>query len=125
MADALVSVVLEQLGSMIAQKVEKEAVLKLGLHCQGCTEKIVKIVRKAEGVQEIVIDRLVTVKGTMDVKALAETLKERLKRPVDIVTPKEEKGRCDSSLSGLLGVAISGLLGVTISGLLGVATSLI
>jgi hypothetical protein len=45
-------------------------------------------------VQEIGIDtktELVTVKGTMDVKALAETLKERLKRPVDIVPPKKEK----------------------------------
>ncbi|KAJ6984115.1 hypothetical protein NC653_022373 [Populus alba x Populus x berolinensis] len=39
------------------------------------------------GVQEIGIDtkpELVTVKGTMDVKPLAETLKERLKIPVDI-----------------------------------------
>ncbi|KAJ6691511.1 HEAVY METAL-ASSOCIATED ISOPRENYLATED PLANT PROTEIN 6 [Salix purpurea] len=70
------------------------AVLKLGLHCQGCMEKIYKIVHKAEGVQEMGIDKqkeLVTVKGTMDVKALAETLKERLKRPVDIVPPKKEK----------------------------------
>lgn len=70
------------------------AVLKLGLHCQGCIKKIQKIVLKTKGVQEIGIDtktELVTVKGTMDVKALAETLKERLKRPVDIVPPKKEK----------------------------------
>lgn len=43
---------------------------------------------------EIVIDKqkeLVTVKGTMDVKALTETLKSRLKRAVDIVPPKKEK----------------------------------
>ena len=43
---------------------------------------------------ERVLDKqkeLVTVKGTMDVKALAETLKSRLKRPVDIVPPKKEK----------------------------------
>lgn len=33
----------------------------------------------------------VTVKGTMDAKALAEVLKERLKRPVEIVPPKKEK----------------------------------
>ncbi|CAK7332221.1 unnamed protein product [Dovyalis caffra] len=70
------------------------AVLKLGLHCQGCVEKIRKIVHKTKGVHEIVIDKpkeLLTVKGTMDVKALTETLKERLKRPVDIVPPKKEK----------------------------------
>ncbi|KAJ6904601.1 heavy metal-associated isoprenylated plant protein 3-like isoform X2 [Populus alba x Populus x berolinensis] len=70
------------------------AVLKLGLHCQGCIKKIQKMVLRTKGVQEIGIDtktELVTVKGTMDVKALAETLKERLKRPVDIVPPKKEK----------------------------------
>ncbi|KAG6779948.1 hypothetical protein NC652_012089 [Populus alba x Populus x berolinensis] len=70
------------------------AVLKLGLHCQGCIEKIDKIVTKTKGVHEIVIDKqkeLVTVKGTMDVKALTETLKSRLKRPVDIVPPKKDK----------------------------------
>lgn len=34
---------------------------------------------------------LVTVKGTMDAKALAENLKEKLRRQVDIVPPKKEK----------------------------------
>jgi len=55
-------------------------------------------------VQEIGIDtktELVTVKGTMDVKALAETLKERLKRPVDIVPPKKEGGKeADNAAEG-------------------------
>ncbi|KAJ6365702.1 hypothetical protein OIU76_030469 [Salix suchowensis] len=70
------------------------AVLKLEFHCQGCIEKIDKIVHKTKGVHERVLDKqkeLVTVKGTMDVKALAETLKSRLKRAVDIVPPKKEK----------------------------------
>ena len=34
---------------------------------------------------------LVTVVGSMDMKALAETLQEKLKRPVEIVPPKKEK----------------------------------
>ncbi|ESR37731.1 hypothetical protein CICLE_v10028824mg [Citrus x clementina] len=70
------------------------AVLKLGLHCQGCIEKILKIVSKTKGVMDKSIDKqkdTVTVKGTMDAKALAEVLKERLKRPVEIVPPKKEK----------------------------------
>ncbi|KAF9684787.1 hypothetical protein SADUNF_Sadunf04G0154500 [Salix dunnii] len=70
------------------------AVLKLEFHCQGCIEKIDKTVHKTKGVHERVLDKqkeLVTVKGTMDVKALAEALKSRLKRPVDIVPPKKEK----------------------------------
>ncbi|GLT65035.1 hypothetical protein SLA2020_374890 [Shorea laevis] len=71
------------------------AVLKLRLHCQGCIEKIQKTVAKTKGVQDMSMDQqkdLLTVKGTMDVKALTEVLKERLKRPVEIVPPKKEKG---------------------------------
>lgn len=34
---------------------------------------------------------LVTVKGTMDAKTLAQNLKEKLKRQVEIVPPKKEK----------------------------------
>lgn len=35
---------------------------------------------------------LVTVKGTMDAKVLAQNLNKRLKRQVEIVPPKKEKG---------------------------------
>ncbi|KAJ9178063.1 hypothetical protein P3X46_009979 [Hevea brasiliensis] len=70
------------------------AVIKVAFHCLGCIEKIHKIVTKAEGVQELTVDKqkeTVTVKGTMDVKALTEALKNKLKRPVEIVPPKKEK----------------------------------
>ncbi|KAJ4829689.1 hypothetical protein Tsubulata_007492 [Turnera subulata] len=70
------------------------AVLKLSLHCQGCIEKIHRIVSKTKGVHEMTLDKqkeTVTVKGTMDVKALTEALKDRLKRPVEVVPPKKEK----------------------------------
>ncbi|CAL1404186.1 unnamed protein product [Linum trigynum] len=74
------------------------AVLKLAFHCQGCIEKIKKIVSKTKGVHELVaMDKqkeTVTVKGTMNVKELVDALKERLKRSVEIVPPpkKEKEG---------------------------------
>lgn len=37
--------------------------------------------------------QLVTVKGTMDVKKLVESLSEKLKRPVEIVPPKKDKDK--------------------------------
>ncbi|WVZ03242.1 hypothetical protein V8G54_024048 [Vigna mungo] len=46
------------------------------------------------GVKEMAIDKekeTVTVKGTMDVKALAENLMEKLRREVVVVPPKKEK----------------------------------
>ncbi|XP_022998883.1 heavy metal-associated isoprenylated plant protein 3-like [Cucurbita maxima] len=67
------------------------AVLKVSLHCQGCIEKIQRVTSKFKGVQEMSVDKhkdLVTVKGTMDVKALSGTLKERLNRSVEIVPTK-------------------------------------
>ncbi|KAA8544118.1 hypothetical protein F0562_022130 [Nyssa sinensis] len=71
------------------------AVLKMNLHCEGCIDKIRKFVTKTKGYQEMSFDRqkdLVTVKGMMDMKALAESLKEKFKRLVEIVPPKKEGG---------------------------------
>ncbi|XP_075513296.1 heavy metal-associated isoprenylated plant protein 3-like isoform X1 [Primulina tabacum] len=69
------------------------AVLKINLHCEGCIQKIRKIVTRTKGYQDMKIDRqkeLVTVTGAMDMKALAEMLKKHLKKNVEIVPPKKE-----------------------------------
>ncbi|KAL1348055.1 hypothetical protein HN51_024049 [Arachis hypogaea] len=68
------------------------AVLKVALHCQGCVDKIRKTVSKTKGVNEMEINKekdTVTVQGTMDVKALAANLTEKLKRKVEVVPPKK------------------------------------
>ncbi|KAE8713454.1 AMP-dependent synthetase and ligase family protein isoform 1 [Hibiscus syriacus] len=70
--------------------------LKVQPYCQcwGCTVKIRKIVADTKGVHELKVDKvkeMVTVKGTMDVNALAEALKEKLKKNVEIVPLKKEK----------------------------------
>ncbi|KAJ0238811.1 Heavy metal-associated isoprenylated plant protein 3 [Hirschfeldia incana] len=71
------------------------AVLKVDFHCQGCIGKIQKTVIRTKGVNGLTMDKekqLLTVKGTMDVKKLAETLSEKLKRKVEVVPPaKKEK----------------------------------
>lgn len=70
------------------------SVLKLVLHCQGCIDKIGKIVMKTKGVLEMKVDKEkdnVTVKGTMDVKKLVENLSQKLKRKVEVVQPKKDK----------------------------------
>ncbi|PPR93853.1 hypothetical protein GOBAR_AA26824 [Gossypium barbadense] len=68
--------------------------VQLKCQCQGCIVKIRKIVSDTKGVHEFKVDEvkeMVTVKGTMDVKALAEALKDKLKKSVEIVPPKKEK----------------------------------
>ncbi|KAF3778344.1 hypothetical protein EJ110_NYTH43684 [Nymphaea thermarum] len=73
----------------------KVVVLKIRLHCDGCIQKIKRIISKIKGVQSVGVEAakdLVTVKGTMDVKALPEYLKLKLKRGVEIVSQKEEAG---------------------------------
>ncbi|KAJ0266615.1 hypothetical protein HA466_0005880 [Hirschfeldia incana] len=72
------------------------AVLKLNFHCEGCIANIQKTVTKTKGVHGMTMDKekqLVTVKGTMDVKKLVESLSEKLKRPVEIVPPKKDKDK--------------------------------
>ncbi|KAH7864465.1 hypothetical protein Vadar_029863 [Vaccinium darrowii] len=70
------------------------AVMKLNLHCQGCIQKLRKAVAKTKGFHDMSVDEeknLITVKGAIDMKALAESLKVKLKKPVEIVPPKKEK----------------------------------
>ncbi|KAL1544114.1 heavy metal-associated isoprenylated plant protein 3-like [Salvia divinorum] len=74
------------------------AVLKLNLHCDGCIHKIYKTVTKTKGFKDMKIDTqkdLVTVTGSMDMKALADVLQKQLKRDVAVVPPKKEKGGGD------------------------------
>ncbi|XP_015056565.1 heavy metal-associated isoprenylated plant protein 3-like [Solanum pennellii] len=71
------------------------AVLKVHLHCQGCVQKISKIVTKCKGYKEMKIDKqkdLVTVTGSMNTKELVEMLKKHLKKEVEIVPQKKEGG---------------------------------
>ncbi|XP_022140724.1 heavy metal-associated isoprenylated plant protein 3-like [Momordica charantia] len=70
------------------------ATLKVELHCQGCIQKIYKVVSRTKGVEDMAIERqkdLVMVKGKMDVKALIQNLEEKLKRKVAVVVPKKDK----------------------------------
>ncbi|RVW23304.1 Heavy metal-associated isoprenylated plant protein 6 [Vitis vinifera] len=68
-------------------------VLKIRLHCDGCIHKIKKIISKSKGVKTVTVDSqkdLVTVTGPMDVKELIPYLKEKLRRTVEIVSPKKD-----------------------------------
>jgi copper chaperone CopZ len=72
---------------------ESTIVLKILLHCDGCIHKIKRIVSKFKGVNTVTVDAgkdLVTVKGTMDPKALVPYLKEKLKRNVEVVPAKKD-----------------------------------
>ncbi|CAM8922826.1 unnamed protein product [Rhodiola kirilowii] len=69
-------------------------VLKTKLHCDGCMQKIRKIVARFKGVQDVEIDGakdIVTVTGTMDLSDLIPYLVEKLRRNVDVV-PIAKKG---------------------------------
>ncbi|CAL0326788.1 unnamed protein product [Lupinus luteus] len=71
-------------------------VLKTKLHCDGCIQKIRKIILKFKGAESVDIEGdkdLITVEGTMDVKELVSYLNEKLKRNVEVVPPKKEKDK--------------------------------
>ncbi|OWM82433.1 heavy metal-associated isoprenylated plant protein 5-like isoform X2 [Punica granatum] len=69
-------------------------VMKIRLHCDGCIQKIRKIILKIKGVDSVNIEAakdLVAVTGTMDVKELAPYLKQKLKRGIEVVPPPAKK----------------------------------
>ncbi|EYU18793.1 hypothetical protein ABFS82_04G198900 [Erythranthe guttata] len=70
------------------------AVLKVHLHCEGCIQKICKLVTKTKGYQDVKVDRqkgMVTVTGAIDMKGLAQVLKKHLKREVEVTPPPQKK----------------------------------
>ncbi|KAK2974722.1 hypothetical protein RJ640_007149 [Escallonia rubra] len=70
-------------------------VLKIPLHCDGCTHKIKRIISKFDGVDSVSFDLpkdLATVVGTMDVKELIPYLNRKLKRSVEVVPAKKDGG---------------------------------
>ncbi|CAK9158546.1 unnamed protein product [Ilex paraguariensis] len=80
------------------------AMLKVHSHCDcdGCTDNIRKVVTKTIGNHQMAIDGAngqVTVKGSMDVNALAKSLERKLKRYVEIVplSPQKEDEKKDKS----------------------------
>ncbi|KAG2309212.1 hypothetical protein Bca4012_081865 [Brassica carinata] len=82
---------------------ESSVALKIRLHCEGCIQKIKKIILKIKGVETVAIDAakdMVTVKGTMDVKELVPLLTKKLKRTVEPVLPaKKDDGAADKNKS--------------------------
>ncbi|KAL6510947.1 hypothetical protein OROGR_022071 [Orobanche gracilis] len=74
------------------------AVLRVHLHCHGCTQKIYRLVTKTKvclwGYQDMKIDKqkeLVTVTGAMDINVLAKLLKKHLKKEVEILPPPKKE----------------------------------
>ncbi|EOA27101.1 hypothetical protein CARUB_v10023199mg [Capsella rubella] len=78
---------------------ENSVALKIRLHCEGCIQKIKKIILKIKGVETVAVDGakdVVTVKGTMDVKELVPLLTKKLKRTVEPIVPaKKDDGAAD------------------------------
>ncbi|KAM0909268.1 hypothetical protein ACQ4PT_014916 [Festuca glaucescens] len=68
----------------------------VGLHCDGCMHKIRSKLFKIKGVEQVRMDfpkNQVTVIGTMDAKCLPEKLREKLKRPVEVVPAGKDKDK--------------------------------
>ncbi|KAL6638312.1 hypothetical protein ACP70R_025884 [Stipagrostis hirtigluma subsp. patula] len=73
---------------------ESTVVLKIRMHCNGCIDRIKRKAQKIKGVKEVTVDsrtEQVTVKGTMDAKALPDVLRGKLKREVAVVAPSPAK----------------------------------
>ncbi|CAL0309894.1 unnamed protein product [Lupinus luteus] len=75
---------------------QRTVVLKTRLHCDGCIQKIRKIILNFKGAESLNIDGgrdLITVQGTMNVKDLLPYLSEKLKRNIEVIPPKKEKDK--------------------------------
>ncbi|KAK9733374.1 hypothetical protein RND81_04G063600 [Saponaria officinalis] len=67
--------------------------LKTRVHCEGCANKIKRIVSKCDGVQDVNVDLqkdLIIAKGTMNMTDLLPYLNSKLKRTVELAPTKKD-----------------------------------
>ncbi|KAK7847875.1 heavy metal-associated isoprenylated plant protein 8 [Quercus suber] len=70
----------------------KEIVLKVFMHCEGCCQKVSRCLKRLDGVEDVVIDsanRKVVVKGkNADPLKALQTLQKKYSRNVELISPK-------------------------------------
>ncbi|TMW92920.1 hypothetical protein EJD97_012410 [Solanum chilense] len=68
----------------------RNVVLKVEFHCQGCVRKILKTVGSFEGVEKVTCDseaNKVTAIGEVDALKLKEKVERKMNRPVQLISP--------------------------------------
>jgi len=84
---------------------ESTVVLNIQLHCKGCADRIKRKANNIKGVKQVTVDtgkEQVTVKGTMDAKALPDILSAKLNRRVTavVVPPTTNKNKDKKAAAG-------------------------
>ncbi|KAL5709991.1 hypothetical protein ACHQM5_020608 [Ranunculus cassubicifolius] len=68
---------------------KSQLVLKMDLHCEGCTKKVIRYVKRLQGVEDVKADRFsnkVRVFGKVDPSKVQEKLESKTKRKVEIIS---------------------------------------
>ncbi|KAL3646795.1 hypothetical protein CASFOL_009339 [Castilleja foliolosa] len=69
-------------------------VLKLDLHCEGCAKKVRRSINHLEGVEKVKADcdaKKLTVRGTVDPTWLRDTVENKTKKKVELISPMPKK----------------------------------
>ncbi|GFP90778.1 copper transport protein atx1, partial [Phtheirospermum japonicum] len=69
-------------------------VLKLDLHCEGCSKKVRRSINHLEGVEKVKADcdaKKLTVTGNVDPTWLRETVENKTKKKVELISPQPKK----------------------------------
>ncbi|CAA0822905.1 Heavy metal transport/detoxification superfamily protein, partial [Striga hermonthica] len=69
-------------------------VLKVDLHCEGCTSKVVKRIRSFDGVDTVTAGegQKITVVGSVDPAKLREKVEQKTRKKVELISPQPKKG---------------------------------
>ncbi|CAA6657221.1 unnamed protein product [Spirodela intermedia] len=70
----------------------KKTVLKVHIHCSGCEEELKKKLKVMDDGQE---GQTCSVEGTVEPEKLVKFLRKTLKKPAEVVPPKEDKKKED------------------------------
>ncbi|GAA0173490.1 hypothetical protein LIER_27094 [Lithospermum erythrorhizon] len=75
-------------------------VFKVDLHCEGCANKIVKVIRSSEGVEGVKCEwtaSKISVLGDVDILKLREKIEQRTNKKVEVISPLPKKDKADGN----------------------------
>ncbi|CAA0829722.1 Heavy metal transport/detoxification superfamily protein [Striga hermonthica] len=80
-------------------------VLKLDLHCEGCAKKVSRSISHLQGVEKVKADResrKLTVTGSVDPTWLRQTVENKTKKKVELISPQPKKDGGDAAAAAAL-----------------------
>ncbi|TYI29883.1 hypothetical protein ES332_A05G348100v1 [Gossypium tomentosum] len=95
--------VLERIKKKYSTNLPRKQELQINIHCEGCANDIKKCIEKMKGILNVEADMkksMVRITGSLDASNIAETIRRRLGKHVEVVAVESKDKKTNSNKKG-------------------------